>query len=72
MPDGYGNDMDLAVLNLIHPTHGLKDNWDPKPLIACARICKVLGIGKKDTLKVLGLRVSNENYWWLQDAWGEE
>ncbi len=72
MPDGYGNDMDLAVLGLLHSAHGPKDNWDNRRgLIASARICKVLGLGKKDTLKVLDLKASNENYWWLQDAWGE-
>lgn len=72
MPDGYGDGMDLSILGLSEPRFGLKDNWDKRTsLSACARICKILGLGRRDTLKVLGLKQSNENYWWLQDVWGE-
>jgi hypothetical protein len=75
MPDGYGNDLPSYAVNLIHSKYGehpYPHGGTHNAMAAVARLCSVLGIGKKDTLTVLGIKKSNENYWWLADVLGED
>ena len=37
--------------------------------VGVARLCRWhLGLGKKETLDILNLTHSNENFWWLEDV----
>lgn len=74
MPDGYGDNLPSYAINLLDSKHGTSSYWEQDSriaLAAVARLCNVMSIGKKDTLTVLGLKKSNENYWWLQDVLGD-
>lgn len=67
MPDGFGDGMDLSVLG----------RWPDKyhecvdGVAAVARLCKVLGMNKKETLRVVGRKANQDNFWWLENVWNE-
>lgn len=75
MPDGYGNDMPswaIDLLNRPRPSEEPKSWPDTRQaMVAVARLCRALGMNKQQTLHIMNMTRSNDNYHWLNAAWGE-